>query len=68
MRYLVAFVLLSACTTPQTILRSSGGALATCGGSSVGSLSGGVIGYYIQKGMDDDCATDLKAKGYKVVQ
>lgn len=68
MRYIVLLALLSACTTSQTVLRGPNGTLAICGGSSVGSLSGGVIGYHIQKGMDEDCTNELMSKGYKIVQ
>jgi hypothetical protein len=40
------------------------GVYITCGGSMTGSLAGGVIGYHIQKGLDQDCVQEYIDKGF----
>lgn len=70
MRKLIATILLaglSACATPETILTDGNGHYTTCGGSSVGSVAGGYIGYSIQKDMDAGCVRESAAKGYNPV-
>jgi len=67
MKYIAILLLLTACQTPQTVLVSPHGQVEACGGSSVGSLTGGVIGYHIQKGMDEDCVNEKLAKGWKTI-
>lgn len=66
---LSALVLVSACATRQTILKNDKtGKYATCGGSSTGSVAGGVIGYNIQKSNDEKCVDAYKKQGFKIVQ
>ena len=65
---LLAALLLTACTTPKTVLKNpETGQVATCGGSATGSLVGGVIGYHIQKGNDSECVSDFMGQGFKRV-
>lgn len=64
---LLLVLFLTACTTPQTVLRKSND-YATCGGSSVGSVAGGYIGYSIQKDHDEACVKEYTAKGYSIVK
>lgn len=65
---LLCSTLLTGCSTPQTVLRDNSGMTIVCGGSSSGSIAGGVIGYHIQKGMDEDCVNQHKASGFKIIQ
>lgn len=70
MKYLSVLILavLSACTTPKSVLRNDKtGQVVTCGGSATGSLVGGVIGYHIQKSNDADCVADYMGEGFKRV-
>jgi len=62
-RSLFILLLLTACTTPQTVMVKNG-VYITCGGSMTGSLAGGVIGYHIQKGLDQDCVQEYIDKGF----
>lgn len=63
---LVSVFLLSACSTPKTMLiNSKTGQVESCGGSATGSMVGGVIGYHIQKSNDAKCEADLLANGFK---
>jgi hypothetical protein len=56
------------CTTPKTVLKNeSTGQVAICGGSAVGSMSGGVIGYHIEKSNDSDCVSDYTAEGFQII-
>jgi len=66
--YIVTTLLLvlTACATPETILTKDGQYIS-CGGSSVGSVTGGYIGYSLQKDNDDKCVKDHVAIGYKQV-
>jgi len=59
-------LLLVGCTTPQTVLKSKTGQVVTCGGNVTSSLSGGVIGYYIQANNDKKCVENYKKHGFKV--
>lgn len=68
MRYIALLLMLAACSTPQTILKSSDGKYVTCGGSSVGSVTGGMIGYSIQKDNDQQCVDSYKQQGYTIVK
>lgn len=66
MRYLIPILLLTACTTPQTVLTNhSTGQVVTCGGTATGSLVGGLIGYEIQKSNERDCVKMFQANGFK---
>lgn len=59
--------LLAACATPKTVLRNeSTGQVVICGGSTTGSLAGGVIGYHAQKATDAECVADYQKEGFKV--
>lgn len=64
MRYLFLLLVLSGCVTAQTIMKDSQDHYVSCGGSSVGSWTGGIIGYNIQQRMDSDCVREYKEKGY----
>ncbi len=66
---IVLFVLLlTACTTPTTVLKNpKTGQVATCGGSATGSMVGGVVGYHIQKSNDADCVANYMGEGFKRV-
>ena len=56
------------CTTPKTILKNNKtGQVMTCGGSVVGSLAGGVIGYHIQKSNDEECSKDYLDQGFSII-
>lgn len=67
MKYLIiaSCLLLTACATPVTTLHNKQGETITCGGSRAGALSGGLVGYAINKSMDDDCVAKARAKGAK---
>ena len=56
---------LTACTTPQTILRNpTTGQVVTCGGNTASSVAGGAIGYSIQRGADNRCVESYVAQGF----
>lgn len=62
-------LILSGCATPQTILHNDKtNKTEVCGGSRTGAFLGGMIGYQIEKDMDEKCAAAAKAKGYKPAQ
>lgn len=65
---LTALLALTACTTPQTILRNEQGQTQICGGNVSSSLAGGVIGYHIQKANDEDCVKAYESQGFEVVK
>jgi hypothetical protein len=44
------------------------GQIARCGGGAAGSISGGLIGYNIEKDSDDRCVRDFEAQGFKRTQ
>lgn len=57
------------CTTPVTMLKNdSTGQIGRCGGDATGSMAGGLIGYNIQKGSDQDCVRDYQSQGFKVIK
>ena len=56
-------LLLTACATPITTLTAKDGKTISCGGSRAGSMSGGLLGYAINKSMDDECVKKAKAQG-----
>lgn len=59
--------LLTACSTPMTILKNpKTGQIAQCGGSATGSMVGGVIGYQIQKSNDLKCAEEYQKQGFRI--
>jgi hypothetical protein len=66
-RYLILLLALAACATPETILKNHD-SYVSCGGSSVGSVAGGMIGYGIQKEHDLQCVADYKAQGYVIIK
>jgi hypothetical protein len=54
------------CTTPVTMLKNDAtGQIARCGGDTSSSIAGGLIGYSIQKGSDEDCVRDYQSQGFK---
>lgn len=62
-------LLVSACTTPKTVLKNEDtGQVMTCGGNTTSSLFGGVVGYYVQKSSDSDCKADFLEQGFVVVK
>jgi hypothetical protein len=66
MKYLILLLALSACATPRTVLKNERtGEIAQCGGQRGGSIAMGVIGYHIQKDLDEDCVKEQISKGYK---
>lgn len=66
---LISLIMLSGCSTPQTTLRNPhNGDVVTCGGSSVGSVLGGMIGYSIQKDHDQDCVNEHRGSGYAIIK
>jgi|GEM_PF-1575931 hypothetical protein len=65
---IAAVLLLSACTTPMTVLRNNKtGQVVQCGGNISSSMAGGAIGYHIQKGNDNECVAQYKTEGFKVI-
>lgn len=61
-------LLLAGCATPQTVLQNDKGYSVVCGGSSTGSVLGGMIGYSIQKTQDNRCVKDAMSAGYAPVK
>lgn len=59
--------LLTACTTPETILKNNNEEYVSCGGSSAGSILGGAIGYHIQKNNDEKCVVKYMKNGFSIV-
>ena len=56
---------LTACTTPSTMLKNKRtGQIVECGGTADGSLSGGMIGYSIQKSNDEKCVSRYLKQGF----
>lgn len=66
---LLPLLVLAACATQETILQNEKtGEIVTCGGSSVGSVAGGMIGYNIQKSNDQTCVESHLSTGFKVIK
>lgn len=65
-KLLLISLLLSGCSTPLTTMQN-GNSVVSCGGGTVGSLIGGLIGYHIQERNDHDCVVKYANDGYKVV-
>ncbi len=65
---IILLIMLTACTTPKTVLKNPrNGQVAVCGGSANASLAGGVIGYHIEKGNDERCVNDYHNQGFKTL-
>jgi hypothetical protein len=63
---LAVILSLAGCTTPVTMLKNDAtGQIVRCGGDTSSSIAGGVIGYNIQRGSDDNCVRDYQAQGFK---
>lgn len=63
----LAALALSGCTTPSYVMKNEKtGQVQRCGGSAVGSMTGGMIGYHIQRSNDDQCVQELKREGFVV--
>lgn len=61
-------LMLSACTTPMTVLRNDKtGQVVQCGGNISSSMAGGAIGYHIQENNDKECVAQYKTEGFKVI-
>jgi hypothetical protein len=59
---------IAGCSTPQTTLRNARTKqIVTCGGGAGGSLSGGVIGYQIEKSKDSQCIENYISQGFERV-
>ena len=66
---LFCMLLISACTTPKTILKNEKtGQVATCGGNVSSSIAGGAVGYHIQKSNDTECIIDYLEQGFVKVR
>ena len=64
-----AILAVTACTTPETMLRHPETAqVARCGGNVTGSLAGGMIGYAIQEGNDSKCVSSYIEQGFQRVK
>jgi hypothetical protein len=56
------------CATPSVMLKNpSTGQIAKCGGDATGSMTGGLIGYNIQKDNDEKCVRDYESQGFKKI-
>lgn len=54
------------CATPVTMLKKEDtGQIARCGGDASASIAGGLIGYSIQRGSDDNCVKDYQSQGFR---
>ncbi len=61
--------LVSGCATPSVMLRNpTTGQIAKCGGDATGSMTGGLIGYNIQKDNDEKCVRDYESQGFRKIQ
>lgn len=70
MKYSLLAILftLSACATPITVLKNDKtGQFVQCGGSTGGTVLGGIIGYHIQKGADEECVNGYGVNGFKII-
>lgn len=66
--FILAILCLTGCATPMEMLKNpKTGQIVQCGGNRTGSLAGGVIGYELQKGDDEKCASDYKTQGFKPI-
>ena len=65
MKYLPLLFILTACSTPMTMLQGPKGDIVKCGGSMAGSAAGGMIGYHIEKSHDEECVKAYQEHGYK---
>lgn len=65
---LICCVLLTGCAVPETVLKDRNGDVATCGGGSIGSVAGGLIGYSIQKSNAEDCVNEYKKSGFTIIK
>lgn len=63
-RYLILLLVLTGCSTPVTLLKNKQGNVVSCGGGTVGSIAGGLVGYTIQEGHDKDCVDLYRTQGY----
>jgi uncharacterized protein YcfJ len=62
---LLAVFAVSACSTPEIMLRHpQTGQVARCGGNVTGSLAGGMIGYAIQETNDSKCVSSFLEQGF----
>ncbi len=72
MKYLLLLaplIMLSACTTPKTMLKHpKTGQVAICGGDISSSITGGAFGYHLQKGNDAECKADYLSEGFEIIK
>jgi len=63
-----ALLMVSACTTPMTVMKNQKtGQVVDCGGNVSSSLAGGVVGYHIQKSHDKDCVLRYREEGFEII-
>ena len=59
-------VCLASCATPVVMLKNpQTGQVARCGGGTGGSVTGGLIGYSVEKDSDQNCVRDYEAQGFR---
>ena len=62
---LLIAVVLTGCATPETVLKNEKtGQVAVCGGSRVGAVAGGLIGYNLTKADAKRCVTTHQQQGF----
>lgn len=66
---LIMILTLVGCTTPKTVLKNKKtGQIVSCGGNTTSSVTGGALGYYMQKSDDAECKVDYMAEGFEVIK
>lgn len=61
-------LLVAACSTPRTVLKTSNGQVAVCGGDMSSSVAAGFVGYYLQKKVDSECVETYAKNGFKITE
>lgn len=65
---LISCLPLTACTTPQMVMKNPrNGQVQVCGGNSTSSINGGMIGYHFQLQDDAKCVETFKKQGFKTL-
>lgn len=64
---LAAVLFLSGCATPVIhMVRKSDGQKTHCGGDVGASIAGGLAGYYLQQGKDNECVKLRQSEGFEI--